>query len=825
MMFVSAGLSAGESIGVEDMSRILDGWLRHEYSPASQHLRRLWLRGDDDIHERISAVAVIELEAWSGEVTDHGVSGHEALARTPSRLTAVLRILAGRQLEIGLEFRSEDATTDTVDILSQSSAQALATLATAPSGTGWQRVEGIRTIDPGSLLASPVRLRPGRSGLLVTHPPKALYVFAKDEASRVFVERERVVLGADLILLVVDRLLADVNRALASTARPGVRQWSPSELSGVPPAWTLLTGVQVLAVPPESDLPAYSRELNALLPVALSQLTIAGGLALPGFIRKWSSLAPPEIRATNEGGRPMTISLASAPAGADNADASPSLQAQGEQGIAVLQLADRGLRDGDYEVTAKDEGSSEPPRRRTLRLRSAETPPASAAPARLGHYPGRVLWPLSASVETEGASPAVEGAVVRGGHPLEDDGWHPREPRWRRRDRSLWGRSRTEPVSLGILSDSCVTTGAHVMLLPPTGPDQPVVATFIGRCANCGLVKRYPAKWRGGRTRRSGRPLGRPHVRADLSALPPSEQAGDLATAALDGVFHLRGGTMDHLEQLAFQVEASSTFRAGFIRGLESIGDIEVARDAQGLRPEKWHESPATFVTLQDGAIVIVGHRERRLLDALAACVAEVGGRLEIEAAGDTLPRASVRGVSQSDVTGLAAAVAASCGIQAEVSIGAAERLASLLPRLSEVIAELPTTSIPTGAKVEMWDVQNGRWVNALHANRPGAYRFQAHGRLHGFRPPQVEIGEMLVGDNNLVRFAAALSAGEPLASYDEDRATLEMPLGVELPGLYGRAAALASGRPPWHDRAQGVASYGAVSRPLAYALLRKLGE
>ena len=48
-------------------------------------------------------------------------------------------------------------------------------------------------------------------------------------------------------------------------------------------------------------------DLNALVPLLSSQLALAGGTKLPGGLRKWSSLDPPEIRAIVQGASQLSV--------------------------------------------------------------------------------------------------------------------------------------------------------------------------------------------------------------------------------------------------------------------------------------------------------------------------------------------------------------------------------------------------------------------------------------------------------------------------------------------------------------------------------------
>lgn len=80
-----------------------------------------------------------------------------------------------------------------------------------------------------------------------------------------------------------------------------------------------------------------------------------------------------------------------------------------------------------------------------------------------------------------------------------------------------------------------------------------------------------------------------------------------------------------------------------------------------------------------------------------------------------------------------------------------------------------------------------------------------------------------LVGDARLVKFAAALDVGLPLVGYDQAARVLYVPLGADLPGLYGRAAVLASGHPPLENTNEHLLEYRSVPSHVAARLCHLL--
>ena len=83
-------------------------------------------------------------------------------------------------------------------------------------------------------------------------------------------------------------------------------------------------------------------------------------------------------------------------------------------------------------------------------------------------------------------------------------------------------------------------------------------------------------------------------------------------------------------------------------------------------------------------------------------------------------------------------------------------------------------------------------------------------------RPSDVEAMRATVGDARIVKYAANLVTGQSLIGYDAAGRSLYVPLGADLPGLYGRAAVLASGAAPIEGEKDHILIYRDVPADLA---------
>ena len=801
-LFAAVGLSPGETIGLDDMFHILDDWIGAVGSSAGGTLRRLWGRGDEGLCERIATVAALELEAWAGDVLG---SAHDPQprGRENARLSAVLRTFLARRLDLGLEFRISDGPTpDEVAILGAGSQDGVLASSVIPLVDQWLRVGAATAVDPASLLGVPVTIADVHGQTLAMHRPSGLYVFARDDATGVFLQRERVVLGGDLMLIVVDRLVHDVMSVIPSVARPGYHVSTFGDLAGIPRGWTVLSGVQVMAVPQESDRAIFGRELNALLPIAATQVVVGNGLALPGRIPRWSAIAPPEIRAASASAGPLTVTVTCLRT-MDGGAVAPEIVVTAPTAAVVVTLEGRNLPDGDYEVVATRSTDTRPLGKRGIRLRSADVPSPNVDREDLGHVSSDPLWPIK-SVGTRHLEPVVRGGFVRGGTPLGTVAKARRTPRWLSSGRADAEEAAMTPIRLASTGEaSCAMTGAHRLDIEEVRSGGRRAGEVDGTCRNCRLVKRYPATWGRLNAQRMSE-HGHAGAERQIASLKPLRSLplrpisdGALASAAdaaLDSLIYLAAGRASQIALISSQLEASSLFEARFTRALEALGHLEFSRD-EFLRIVGWEAAHPTLVELADGrGFLLIGCAGRTTIAKIASAVARARGELLVDVDALGLPRRVAIGINRDSIHSVAVEVGLLGNGPLQVSLDTTRRLASLLPPLSSVIGELPVRRIPPHKSRAIFDVATASWRPVERVDGPGGYQFEGYGVSYGVRVPSHPIGEIAIADASLARFGAGQLMGEPLASYLPDQAALVLPLGADLPGLYGRAAVLASG-------------------------------
>jgi hypothetical protein len=810
-LFHRYGLTPGGEVPLADMERLLDGWLGMRPCPVSKSLESLWARGQ--ARERIASVAAIELRSWDGVLPDGmpSDSGHPGgrAASGGVQLTCWVRRFPRRSLDISFiaSFRSQ-AAPQTLTVLTAAGEPEVDVV--PASGA---RVQPVFTseIDTASLVEGVLRLAEPVSSLEVSRFPRRVATFRHDDLLNAYVECERVQLGEDCLLLVKDDrgLPGAVRDVLAGVARPGFSEHAA--FPGLPSGWVLFTGVQVVLVP---DREPTDTDLNALVPLLSAQLAFAGGTKLPGQLRKWSSLDPPEVRAVAHGAGRLTVRLASL----HDAGGAPTvpLSWTGDGPALVVPLREMRLPDGDYEITLDD--GSKSVHQAILRLRSSNTPDVAAllAVTRLAHdmesdrlatlraLPSQSGAPASREVRGSYASPAsrLRAAGTRIGRQI-----------WWNAPKPLLPRQ--PPVTLTAVDPaSCVVTGAHYIELP-VAYGRPKGGLISGTCRQCGLVKRFPARIKWHRDDRGDGTANRPLLQVSLAGLPQVTDGSSSWDIALDSLVHVSGGSYHVLEAVASQVEGSPLFTDTFTRTLEARGDIEVERDGS-FTPVRWEMSPAWLAGVADGEFLLTGNWSLDDREALRDLVAEARGTLQSERDRHGFTRRAVTGVTVAALTAICEKIGT-----AGVVPDASHRMVSALPPLSKVEAALPRIPLPTARHVQRFHLESSSWTPAATAAEPGAYRLdRGFTRTYVFRTAaDVATGTAALVSVQLAKHLAARQSRRALLAYDPGGLALAVSLGADLPGLYGRAAVLCGGRLPTPDEPRRVLTYHDVPQHIADAL------
>ena len=229
------------------------------------------------------------------------------------------------------------------------------------------------------------------------------------------------------------------------------------------------------------------------------------------------------------------------------------------------------------------------------------------------------------------------------------------------------------------------------------------------------------------------------------------------------------------------------------------------------------------MVGLDDGSATMSGFRSDDMMVAVEDHVRACMGTLTIEQV-EAPPVIRIVGLSEVELEDLAVLMGAATDRAARYIQRAAAQLCAILPALSEARQGLPTTT-STGARgYEKWNPITARFELAHDASSAGAFRLTGFTRTYLYRTVD-DVGAMraTLGDARIVKYLAAADLRRSLIGYDSQAQVLYVPLGADLPGLYGRAAVLSSGSPPRENREERILEYPRGPAPHRRSALSKL--
>ena len=793
--FELEGLTPRLRLSPSDMGTAMDPYATTTPSPLSSHLRQLWKVAA--ARERIVVAACIELEAWDG--SDHVTS--DLGRQVPvTRLLAFVRTFPRKAIEFNLLFPYRSDRPDIARFCLESGEYTVPTTA-GPGGS--TRLSTVAAVSVYSLTEEALTGGLGNDGSRpFARRPKRVVPLRWDDLQGAYAEVELIALGEDSLVLARADARSRVEAHLTAHARPGWRELA--ELSGMPEHWLIYEHVQIISAPAERT----HVDLLSLAPRARTSLTLRGGFVLPGLLRKWSSLEPPEIVALAAGASSVAVRVYR---GTRIDSAAVVVQVERVDELVIVPLVEHQLGDGEYIVAMFVDGVSRPSSTTVLRLRSADTPQFSVdeVDIRLVYSPeAGPAWPLRAgAVKWErfvnGARPVAMTA-----NPQRELGaireFAPRERP------SVVVAPQPARVGVPMTDDSCLITGMHRFMLPPVIPEQPPIRTIEGECTTCGLVRRFAATPWAARRRNQDPTL----VNRAVTIPPLMESDEPDFQVAFDALNHLGHGSLGTFERIAAQVEGSGLFADSFLRRQEVVGHIDVARN-DWFQVSEWAINSATLVPIGPSCWVLIGSRSRGMIDELRVLIDQHGQVSEsVDAA---LARVEVTGVLPPDET------LAQIGVSV-LSESPSPLIATNLPALSAIASTLKRVAVPEYRTAEAWDPKSASWHYTDSLAFPGAYRLKNFNALYVIRSVEdIERGTVAIGNAQIVKHIANLWADDLLAGYHSRSGSVVVPLGADLPGLYGRALSLCSGRAPREIISQRMLQYPSVPREVAHTVFARL--
>jgi len=814
-------LAPRSSLPESEMKILLDEWLARPGCTATKNFIQLW-RSGAGAQDRIVDIARLELSSWEGSGRSPSASANSSLDNL--KVIGIKKGFASKSFQLSIAMPgTNDSGQETFELLDLKK-QTIGELDFVLGAVGWMVLSNPGAIDSSSILVGETLLRSTSDGAEFRRRSRRIVPMRYDSMLQTFTEVTRVSLGDDHVLLVHPEIAAQVDQILDSAARPGFKKMI--DTSGLPEGWIMYDNVQILSSVPEEELENRRVDLRVLQPLAREQVVLDGGLKLPGNILKWSSAQPPELRVTAEKASKLQATLKTV-----RKLAEPEIEERTTgsfQTVMIWPLDQEHLPDGDYEISVLADGKrfGNPI---TLRLRSADNPAVNNRRDQtpLTHDEKRPLTALSAdrlvNEETFTISPPVSR---EDSHSIATDwGEEPMQsPEWRSARAEPRSNQKRVGLSVPVLPpDSCMVTGQHYIVVESTLPDAPKPKWLNGECKTCGLAKRYPSTGKRKRQATSFQTNTPPPVA--VHRLEPVSDVARIGSAVVfDALCHIGQGSLSEFQRVTGQAEIGDTFDDELLRQLETVGHIEVERDPLTLAIKRWEMNDPALVELPNQGFVLTGFRSEQMIVALEDFCYEnditvtrnsdhVGPEV-IQL--DTCPEEALLEL----VSTLSTASNREVGVLRRASFA----LANTVPCFSDLTSQLPVISALSGRGFEQWNTSTARFERVADIGSAGAFRINQFRRLYVHRRREhIQESTAVLGDARLVKYMAALDTGTSLIGYDESQQLLFVPLGADLPGLYGRAAALAAGHPPVVNRSENVLEYRCVPPELAAMINLKM--
>lgn len=802
--FGGEALPAGIKIPNSEIEVMLDQWMARSQPLFTSPLRALWSKAA--ARDQIADAVATELEAWDGSGFDVSSQGTGRARGSAIRLVARMKTFPTRKIEFDLSIPGAVGLEQDEFWLATSGGEV--GIGFIPGVAGRMELADRYAITNISMVGEALNIRCGANEF--SRRPRRVVPLRFDDLSASFVETEIVQLGEPTIVVVTDDLTEKTRKVLESVARTGWSESSAESLGG-PNGWTIFTDVEIYG---RADSPIHI-DLECLRPRAALSLSISGGRPIPGLLRKWSTLAPPEIHVTSADAQSIRVEVSEA-----MADGAPRVTLTSESNTLVHRLSAGELSDGEYTVRVKLDSKDKVTSSALLRLRSAYTPEHSKDTNELVHgIDASPLWPITADAAVD--ANFVDGVRVDhvGGKSdvLLD---FAKIPKFQER-RLTPARAERVQISTGTGAgeSDCFTTGRHRTKLPDALGGKPTTATIEGVCEGCGLVRRYPTShFRAkARTRGMSKSLAQ---RLDLAVLPPVARVStDTASITFDSICHVGNGSIGAMSRLVAPQDGSTLGQWNYLNNLVALGHVDVRRNPLTLDIEHWEVSPSTLLMVGADDYRLVGRRSQPELGAFEQSVLDQGGTVRTQD-DNGIPRVAIR-VGEIDAL---VARATEYWPELAVSRNAAATLAQSLPPLSQVAAGLPRFELSDTQGLEQWNNTSAQWEPRSAARTIGAYRFGRWTRIYVVRDQvDIEDGTARRATAELAKHIAALWAEDPLVGYYSEKSHLLTPIGANLPGLYGRAATIASGDLPKQLGSTRVLGYANVSPEVASGLITRL--
>ena len=814
--FVTQDLEPGLRLGADDMTAYLEPWVKAGHGSAS--MKKLFRTSAG--RSVLAEAAALALAKWDGESPGQGQV--QRVARPPVLTARVTRDrLGGSRLRLGFALRGS--------VLGHQAIPARWQVLSAPKHPrpevsletltdGLVAPDLVQEVDGVSLLTGQLKLAPAdpaQEGRTVVRRPQPVVLLRYVEEAGLYAEVDRARLSEPHMLLVNAAATKpdgtprfDLDTLLTEIAQPGYTKVPAAR--GIPEGWALYRDVVIVH---RHDRTEFA--LDPLKPAQTSALKVTGGFRMPGHAARWHADVPLDVSGTASEAVALQLRLLRLDG---DAGESEILSRCAEHAEIALSTDGLGLAAGQYRAEMVGSGATKRNDTRsvaTFMICTSANPRIRPRTAPLGYRQDSALGALAAAQLVEPAAGpgtsapvAVRGAVTpKEGAPLRSD-LHC-SPVWWSTDRAPIQRAvLTEPAA----PNSCAITGQHREHIETHHKGMKYNRAV---CLGCGRVKLYKPV----APRKKPAPSGLLDSRQPLAHLSAVRDQRPIRGATLlDALIWLGDGDAHEVAHLVRQVDDSALTVDEALRALECLGHIDVARDPEALAVQEWAVAPRALAGLEDGSWFLAGSWDRTTMGRLQPVVDDAGATL-VDDDEDWLPRRRIIGLD------LAQAQWVGSELRATVVPNAGRTLMSTLRPLSQVASALPRVSVEGVFDAEWFNPAVAAWTAVETIGEPGAYRLRK-----GFVSTYLYRTKDDVGQGTAIRATSQTvkhlaSSAQPLVGYDADDRVLFVPLGADLPGLYGRALSLLSGRSASRIIDRPLLAYQSVPPAVASTVVELLGE
>lgn len=802
-MFEEQGFVAGMTVSHTDMYGAIDVWINSARTSANAALIKMWV--SPELKSRIVEIALAEFATWEGAALTG--AGKKTPGQTSGRCLLTLRdgrVMLRSELRFGLMVGGSSVVGETCHVEGLNGAAREFTLEALGIGsTGFDfRAVGI---DVGSAINGDLRIVVG-DGKGLRRFPKKVVILTRDAFSAGYIESDRINAAALSRILVKDeaQLVSSVEKILNDAAQPGYSR-THGGTGGVPHGWTVFTDVILLRAPAPALVTA--NDLSAFQPRLSTQMTVTGGLKLPGHVPRWSALSPIRVMIASESEEPVDVVLLTR-----NLETLQTEELVIHRGLAVPAVVDLEELPGDCkDFTLSLRRGKTILQNLAVKLRSSlePSPDVTERFRSLCHDLEDPVWPMKCVASEDAVVPGLDGLALSAPSVPYRSRAVASRPNWAGNGRMGLGGQLL--VVAGPPENSCIVTGHHRFDFPAFDGKRPKSSWMYGVCTLCGMSKRQPTSGR------KSAPVNEIPTRRTRHALPELSAAGPSWSALIDSLFFLGAGSRREFSTLARQIEDTAIFENQLLRDLEALSIIELQRNDE-LDVTRWESAATCFGELADGSWILTGFWNRQLKGEAIEALEAAGATISVNA-----PTRQSLLVVNNILHGKIASIAEELGV--DLVPNASTALSSALPALSSVGEGLVRCGMPFSESYEYFNPPSASWMTAETAGLPGLYRVsRSFSSRYFFRSPQdVADGVAAMVTVELGKHLAGLAANRPLIAYDPAEATLSVPVGAELPGIYGRAAVMGDGGLPQIQRADRSTTYFNVPLAAAEAIIGKL--